>query len=93
LQAISRFAALKKPLVGARIIAITDSHASPLTALSGIVLLAQANHPVLSSSSSAALLVVEAVIAAVMASSPDNLQHAEALAEAISGYLVSGAGK
>jgi DNA-binding MurR/RpiR family transcriptional regulator len=78
---------------GARIIAITDSPASPLMALAGIVLLAQANHPVLSSSSSAALLVVEAVIAAVMASSPDNLQHAEALTEAISGYLVSGAGK
>lgn len=78
---------------GARVIAITDSPASPLAGLSGIVLMAEANHPVLSSSSSAALLVIEAVVAALMASNPDNLAHAEALTEAISGYLVNSSGR
>lgn len=78
---------------GASIIAITDSPASPLVPLAGLSLLAQANHPVLSSSSSAALLVIETVVAAVMSSSPDNLRLAQALTEAISGYLVSGSGK
>lgn len=78
---------------GAKVISITDSPASPLAGLSGIVLMAEANHPVLSSSSSAALLVIEAVVAALMASNPDNLKHAEALTEAISGYLVNGSGR
>ncbi len=78
---------------GAWVLAITDSPASPLASLADLLLLAQANHPVLSSSSTAALMVVEALVAAVMSSSPDNLSHAEALTEAISGYLVSGSGR
>ncbi len=78
---------------GASLIAVTDSPASPLAPLCDILLLAQANHPVLSSSSCAALLVVEAIVAAVMASSPDNLRHAEELTEAISGYLVGSSGR
>jgi DNA-binding MurR/RpiR family transcriptional regulator len=78
---------------GAKVISVTDSPASPLASLSGVVLLAEAGHPVLSSSSSAALLVIEAVVAALMASNPANLSHAEALTEAISGYLVNGSGR
>jgi DNA-binding MurR/RpiR family transcriptional regulator len=78
---------------GAQVICITDSPASPLAPLADVLLLAQANHPILSSSSTAVLLVIEAVVAAVMASNPDNLRHAQALTEAISGYLVTGMGK
>jgi DNA-binding MurR/RpiR family transcriptional regulator len=76
---------------GAHVIGITDSPASPLAKLADSLLLAEASHPVLSSSASAAMLVIEAVVAALMTSDPDNVAHAEALAEAVSGFVVNGA--
>ena len=72
---------------GARVIAITDSLASPLTGPAHLTLLAAAVHPVLSSSSTAALLVIETLVTSLMVSRQDHVQQAEKLTDAISGYL------
>jgi DNA-binding MurR/RpiR family transcriptional regulator len=73
---------------GAKIIAITDSPASPLAQLADFLLIAPANHPVLSSSLSAGLVVVEALVTSLMVSNPDNVRQASKLTDAISEYLV-----
>jgi DNA-binding MurR/RpiR family transcriptional regulator len=75
---------------GAKIVAITDSPASPLAQLADHLLLAPANHPVLSSGLTAALVVVEALVAALMISNPDNVKQASKLTDAIAAYLVDG---
>lgn len=72
---------------GAKVVAITDSPASPLAQLADHLLLAPANHPVLSSGLSAALVVIEALVAALMISNPDNVKQASKLTDAISAYL------
>ncbi len=73
---------------GAKIVAITDSPASPLAQLADHLLLAPANHPVLSSGLVASLVVIEALVAALMISNPDNVLQASKLTDAISAYLV-----
>jgi DNA-binding MurR/RpiR family transcriptional regulator len=78
---------------GARVLALTDSPASPLAPLADLLLPAPATHPVLSSSMSAAVLVAEAVVTATMASNQNNVRHAEALTQALETYLVGLNGK
>jgi DNA-binding MurR/RpiR family transcriptional regulator len=72
---------------GARIVALTDSIASPLAPLADILLLAPAEHPTLSSSMAAAVAIAETVVATVMLSDPANAERAARLGEAIGGYL------
>jgi DNA-binding MurR/RpiR family transcriptional regulator len=72
---------------GARILALTDSVASPLVPWSHDVLLAGAAHPVLSSSYSAAVMVAEALVTSLMLSGGSHVTQAEKLTYAISSYL------
>jgi DNA-binding MurR/RpiR family transcriptional regulator len=72
---------------GARIVAITDSPASPLARVAHHLLLAPSAHPVLSSSQAAAVLVAEALVTAMMVSRKENVAQAAKLTEAISAYL------
>jgi DNA-binding MurR/RpiR family transcriptional regulator len=78
---------------GARVIALTDSIASPLAALSDELLLAPASHPVISSSSVAATLMIEALVTSLMISRSEHVSQAGKLTEAIADYLVSPSGK
>ncbi len=78
---------------GAHIVALTDSMASPLVAQADHVLLAAAQHPVISSSSVAVLLLMEALVTSLMISRKAHVQQAGKLTEAIAGYLVSSSGK
>ncbi len=71
----------------ATIVAITDSPASPLAELGGLVLYAHSSHPVLPSSASAALAVIEALVVSLMVSNKANVAKAARLTEAISSYL------
>jgi DNA-binding MurR/RpiR family transcriptional regulator len=75
---------------GARVIAITDSPASPLAALADVTLLAPSDHPTLSSSMVAAVAIVETLITAVMLSDPTNAEKAAMLGDAIGRYLHKG---
>jgi DNA-binding MurR/RpiR family transcriptional regulator len=72
---------------GARIVALTDSVASPLVPWSHDVLLAGAAHPVLSSSYTAAVMVAEALVTSLMLSGGNHVTQAEKLTDAISAYL------
>lgn len=72
---------------GARIVALTDSMASPLVPLAQHVLLAPAAHPVLSSSYVAGVMLAEALVASLMLSGRDHVGQASKLTEAISAYL------
>jgi DNA-binding MurR/RpiR family transcriptional regulator len=72
---------------GARIIAITDSPASPLVPLAHEVIFAPADHPTLSSSMVAVVAVVETLVATVMLSDPANAERAALLGKALDGYL------
>ncbi len=81
---LTRLAADRK--VG--ITAITDSIASPLAPLADELLLARSTHPVATSSNVAALMLIETLVAAVMISSPENVEKARKLTDAISAYLV-----
>jgi DNA-binding MurR/RpiR family transcriptional regulator len=74
---------------GAKVVAITDSPASPLAAGADAVIFAPAEHPALSSSYTAAVAVIETLISAVMLSDPANAERAALLGDAISGYLHS----
>jgi DNA-binding MurR/RpiR family transcriptional regulator len=74
---------------GARIIALTDSMASPLAPMAEEILIAQSAHPVLSSSNVAGLLVIEALVTAFMVSNGANVDKAARLTDAISAYLVA----
>jgi DNA-binding MurR/RpiR family transcriptional regulator len=78
---------------GARVIALTDSIASPLAALSDELLLAPASHPVISSSSVAATLMIEALVTSLMISRSEHVSQAGKLTEAIADYLVSPSGR
>lgn len=73
---------------GARIVAITDSMASPLVAIANDTLLTPAVHPVMSSSSVAALLVIEALVTSMMVSRQNHVEQAQKLTDAIAEYLV-----
>lgn len=72
----------------AHIVAITDSPASPFAALAHDLLVANSEHPILSSSFVTALAMSEALVAGLLVSNPDNVSRAERLTEAISAYLV-----
>lgn len=72
---------------GARIVALTDSVASPLVPWAHDLLLSAATHPVLSSSYSAAVVVVEALVTSLMISGNNHVLQAEKLTGAISTYL------
>ncbi|PWF39396.1 MurR/RpiR family transcriptional regulator [Massilia glaciei] len=74
--------------LGASIVAITDSPASPLAGLGNHVLYAPSGHPILPSSSGAAIAVIEALVASLMVSNKANVAKASRLTEAISAYLV-----
>lgn len=72
---------------GARIVAITDSVASPLVPWAHDVVLAASMHPVLSSSYTGAVMVTEALITSLMLSGSNHVAQAERLADAVSSYL------
>lgn len=74
---------------GAHVVVLTDSVASPLAALGHEVLLATANHPVISSSSVSAMLLIEALVTSLMVSRKQHVTQAGKLTEAIAAYLVS----
>jgi DNA-binding MurR/RpiR family transcriptional regulator len=75
---------------GATVVALTDAPASPLTAIAQHALFAPAQHPVLSSSLVAILALVEALVSVVMLASPNSVQQAARLTEAISDYMYGG---
>lgn len=74
---------------GARIVAITDSGASPLARVADDLLLAPAQHPVLSSSSLPGLAVIEALVSEFLLSDPAHLERAGKLAAAMAAYLAA----
>jgi DNA-binding MurR/RpiR family transcriptional regulator len=74
---------------GARIAAITDSSAAPLARVADDLLLAPAQHPVLSSSSLPGLAVIEALLSAFLLSDPAHLERAARLAAALADYLAA----
>lgn len=71
----------------AQVIAITDSMASPLTQSASDVLLAPAQHMVLSGTYVSALLVIEALVSCLMVHADNQVDQAQKLTEAISAYL------
>ena len=75
---------------GATVVALTDSPASPLTSIAQHALFAPAQHPVLSSSLIGLLALVEALVSVVMLSSPNSVQQAARLTDAISDYMYGG---
>ena len=74
---------------GARIVAITDSSAAPLARIAHDLLLAPAQHPVLSSSSLPGLAVIEALVSEFLLSDPAHLDRARKLAAAMASYLAA----
>lgn len=72
---------------GAKVVAITDSSASPLSRLADVLLTAPSSHPVLSMSAAPALVLVEALVSAFMLSNPENVRHAARLTDAISQFI------
>ncbi|MBC7919004.1 MAG: MurR/RpiR family transcriptional regulator [Rhodoferax sp.] len=74
---------------GARIVALTDSPASPLAAWAHDMLLCAASHPVLSSSYAAAVVMAETLVTSLMLSGGNHIQQAEKLTEAIAAYMYS----
>jgi len=72
---------------GAGVVALTDSSASPLTALADHALLAKSEHAVLPSSSTAAVALVEAISCSLMVANKKNLARAAELSAAIAPYL------
>ena len=72
---------------GAQVIVLTDSTAAPISEYADELLLAPAQHPVISSSSVPGLVLIEALVSEFLLSDPANLKKAERLASAISAYL------
>lgn len=73
--------------MGARLIAITDSPAAPLAQRCDHLLLAPAQHPVLSSSCLPGLAMIEALLSEFLLSDPDHLDRAARLANSMAAYL------
>lgn len=71
----------------ATVLAITDSPASPLTAIAHHVLFAPADHPVLTSSNIAVLALIEGLVAGVMARNKEAVKLATELTESVMAYL------
>lgn len=80
---LSRFARERN----ATVLAITDSPASPLTAIADHVLFAPADHPVLTSSNIAVLALIEGLVAGVMARNKEAVKLATELTESVMAYL------
>ena len=80
---LSRFASER----GATVLAITDSPASPLTAIAEHTLFAPCDHPVLTSSNIAVLALIEGLVAGVMARNEKAVKLATELTESVMSYL------
>ncbi|NBN63146.1 MurR/RpiR family transcriptional regulator [Pannonibacter tanglangensis] len=74
-------------LQGVRIVALTDSPAAPLARMADEVLLAPAQHPILSSSSLPGLALIEALVSEFLMSDPSHVERAARLAAAMAAYL------
>ncbi|QKE62077.1 MurR/RpiR family transcriptional regulator [Aquipseudomonas campi] len=72
---------------GAKVLAITDSPASPLAAIADHCLFAPASHPVLISSNTAVLALIESLVAAVMTRNKEAVKLAAELTESVLSYL------
>lgn len=72
---------------GAGVVALTDSIASPLAAVTTTLLLAPAPHPLLPSSSLPALALIEALVSEFLISDPAHIERAGRLAAAMAAYL------
>ncbi|PYC28190.1 MurR/RpiR family transcriptional regulator [Aquipseudomonas alcaligenes] len=72
---------------GARVLAITDSPASPLAPIADHSLFATAEHPVLISSNIAVLALIESLVAAVMTRNKEAVRLAAELTESVLSYL------
>ncbi|MDH4554134.1 MurR/RpiR family transcriptional regulator [Pseudomonas sp. BN417] len=72
---------------GAKVLAITDSPASPLCTIAEQVLFAPADHPVLTSSNIAVLALIEGLVAGVMARNKEAVKLATELTESVMSYL------
>ncbi|MBT8768754.1 MurR/RpiR family transcriptional regulator [Metapseudomonas boanensis] len=72
---------------GAKVLAITDSPASPLSNIAEHVLFAPADHPVLTSSNIAVLALIEGLVAGVMARNKEAVKLAQELTESVMAYL------
>lgn len=73
--------------MGSRILALTDSPAAPLARQADHVLLAPAQHPVLSSSCLPGLAVIEALLSEFLLSDRAHVERAGRLAAIMSAYL------
>ncbi|MDG9922125.1 MULTISPECIES: MurR/RpiR family transcriptional regulator [unclassified Pseudomonas] len=72
---------------GAKVLAITDSPASPLAPIADHCLYATAEHPVLISSNTAVLALIESLVAAVMTRNKEAVRLAAELTESVLSYL------
>lgn len=72
---------------GARLIALTDSPAAPLAQISDHLLLAPAQHPILSSSCLPGLALIEALLSEFLLSDPAHVERAKRLAASMAAYL------
>ena len=86
---LSRFAMERK----AKVLAITDSPASPLAPIAQHVLYAPADHPVMTSSNMAVLALIEGLVAGVMARNKEAVRLATELTESVMSYLHVPGGK
>ncbi|SCY07878.1 MurR/RpiR family transcriptional regulator [Paracoccus tibetensis] len=73
--------------MGSRILALTDSPAAPLARQADHLLLAPAQHPVLSSSCLPGLALIEALLSEFLLSDPAHVERAGRLAAVMSAYL------
>lgn len=78
---------------GAWVLAVTDRPGAPLAAQADAVLLAPADHGVLSSCAVPALAVIEALTTRVMQLNPDSVRLATELSEAVLDHLSVGRAK
>ncbi len=76
--------------MGANLIALTDSPASPLAQIADQVLMAPAQHPILSSSCLPGLALIEALLAEFLLSDPAHVHRAGRMAAIMSAYLADG---
>lgn len=77
--------------MGARLIGLTDSPAAPLAQTCDHLLLAPAQHPVLSSSCLPGLALIEALLSDFLLSDPAHVERAGRLAAIMSAYLADDA--
>lgn len=73
--------------MGSRVLALTDSPAAPLARQADHLLLAPAQHPVLSSSCLPGLALIEALLSEFLLSDPAHVERAGRLAAVMSAYL------